>query len=115
MSPSSPSSAPPIDFKVLLAEFDASGLRAAAFARSRGIASWRLYHALRRRSGVVERRRGVARAKAAALLPVHVIDTKPASQPYALELVVAGNHRVLISPGFDAQTLRRLIEALAPC
>jgi hypothetical protein len=115
MSPSNLASAPPIDFKVVLAEFDASGLRAAAFARARGIASWRLYHALRRRSGAVEPRRRAARAKAGALLPVHVVDTNPANQACGLELVLAGNHRVLIGPDFDVQTLRRLIEALSPC
>ena len=43
MSNSIPGAPPPIDFNVLLAEFDTSGLSAAAFARSRGFPSWRIY------------------------------------------------------------------------
>ena len=99
----------------LLVEFDSSGLSASAFARSKGMPAWKMYGALQRRSGKVRGRRNAARAQSNALLPVRVVDAKPTAQPAALELMIAGGHRVLIGADFDAQTLRRLVEALSPC
>jgi len=107
----SPTSRPsPLDVQALLAEFDASGQSAAAFARSRGIRTWRIYHALNRRSG---KRR--SRKSSPALVPVHVVESKPAVQGAPLELVLAHGHRLLIGPEFDPDLLRRVLEALAPC
>jgi hypothetical protein len=105
----------PIDIQSLLAEFDASGQSAASFARSRGMAIWRLHYALRRRSGRPRRRRGALPAELPALLPVRVVDSKPASSPAPLELVLAGGHRLLIGADFDSVALRRLLGVLAPC
>jgi PAT family beta-lactamase induction signal transducer AmpG len=51
MSTSTPSRSSSPDIQTLLAEFDASGQSAASFARSRGLPSWKLYHALNRRRG----------------------------------------------------------------
>jgi len=104
-----------IDIQSLLAEFDASGQSAASFARSRGVATWRLHYALRRRSGKARKGRGALHAELPALLPVRVVDPKPASSPAPLELVLAGGHRLLIGADFDALTLRRVLEALAAC
>ena len=115
MSNSTPSSPSTIDFKALLVEFDSSGQSVAAFARSKGLAPWKLYNALRRRTGELRTRRGASRAERSALLPVHLVDAKPAVQPAVMELVLAGGRRVLISPDFDAPALRRLVEALAQC
>jgi hypothetical protein len=115
MSDSIPSSPSPIDIQALLVEFDCSGRSAAAFARSKGLPPWKLYNALRRRSGKLRSRRAVARAERSALLPVHVVDAPPAQQPTAMELVLAGGHRLLIRSDFDALALRRLVEALAQC
>lgn len=106
---------PRIDFHSLLREFDASGQSAASFARSRGIATWRLYHALQRRSGKPRARRSLQRAALPALIPVRVVDPRPASSPAPLELVLAGGHRLLIGSDFDAELLRRLLGALAQC
>jgi hypothetical protein len=103
-----------MDIQALLAEFDTSGQTAGAFARSRGIAPWRIYNALQRRSGKLRARRGGA-AEDRALLPVRVVDAKPATGTAGLELVLAGGHRVVLGPDFDAATLRRLLAALAPC
>jgi len=115
MSNSLPSGPSVIDIQALLVEFDSSGQSAAAFARSKGIPSWKLYNALRRRSGKLRSLRVRARAERNALLPVHVVDAAPANPPAAMELVLAGGHRLLIGADFDAPTLRRLVGALAQC
>jgi len=115
MSNSIPATSSPIDSRALLTEFDSSGLNAAAFARSKGLPSCRIYNALQRRSGKLRARRLAARAQSNALLPVHVIDAKPAPQPAAMELLLARGHRVLIGSDFDVPTLRRLLGALAQC
>lgn len=111
MSTSTPSRSSSPDIQTLLAEFDASGQSAASFARSRGVPSWRLYHAL-------NRRRGKARVRATAsptLLPVQLIESKPATPAPSLELLLAGGHRIRVGADFDARLLRRVIEALGPC
>ena len=115
MNDSIPPRPSPIEFQSLLTEFDASGQSAAAFARSRGVARWRLYHALQLRSGKLRKRRRASLAELPALLPVHVVDSKPLSSPAPLELVLAGGHRLLIGADFDAELLRRLLGALAQC
>ena len=114
MSETPISSPSPIDIQALLAEFDSSGQSASAFARSRGIAPWRIYNALQRRSGKVRARRRRP-AGDHALLPVHVVDAKPATGSVGLELLLVGGHRVILGPDFDIPTLRRLIQTLAPC
>ena len=106
---------PRIDVQSLLAEFDASGQSAAAFARARGIAPWRIYHALERRSGKARSRRGSARAPEPTLLPVRVVADQVPSSSASLEILLANGHRVRIGPDFDPALLRRLLGALAPC
>lgn len=115
MSNSNPATPSPIDSKALLVEFDSSGQSAAAFARSKGLPSWRIYNALQKRSGTVRARRLAARAQSNALLPVHIVDAKPAPRLAAMELLLAGGHRLLIGSDFDVPTLRRLLGALAQC
>ncbi len=111
--PDSPASSP-IDIASLLAEFDESGLSAAAFARSRGVASWRIYHALNRRSG--KSRAGSAAAKRPALIPVHVVpEPSVARAEPSLVLELAGGHRLRIGADFDAVLLRRVLGALSRC
>lgn len=106
-----PSSRPaPLDISSLLADFDVSGQSAAAFARSRGLRTWRLYHALNRRSGKLRRRE-----RKVAFVPVKVIEPLPVSSPSSLELLLAGGHRLRIGTDFDAALLRRVVEALATC
>jgi len=104
----------PIDIPALLAAFDSSGQSAGAFARSRGVAPWRIYNALQRRSGKVRARRRKP-AGDRALLPVHVVDAKPGAVPVGLGLLLACGHRVILGPDFDIATLRRLFQAVAPC
>ena len=109
MSTTSSSRLAPLDISSLLADFDASGQSAAAFARSRGIRTWRLYHALNRRSGKLRRRE-----RKAAFVPVKVIESLPVSSG-SLELLLAGGHRLRIGTDFDAVLLRRVVEALGTC
>lgn len=67
---SNPSASSPVDFTTLLAEFDCSGQSAAAFARSKGLAPWKVYNALQRRTGKLRSRQAAARAARSVLLPV---------------------------------------------
>jgi hypothetical protein len=99
----------------MLAEFDASGESAAAFARARGIPTWKIYHALSRRSGKARPRGGAAKAAQPALVPVRVVESAPTSSPAPLELVLAGGHLLRIGADFDAELLRKLLGALARC
>jgi hypothetical protein len=115
MSNSPSSSSSPIDVQALLAEFDRSGLRPAAFARSKGLPPWKIYGALQRRSGKRRSRRAVAGVQKNALLPVRVVVDHAGKPAVPLELLLAGGHRVLLGPDFDVATLRRLLQALAPC
>ncbi len=107
---------PSIDIQSLLAEFDASGQTAAAFSRSRGLAPWRLYHALNRRKARVQLTAARAGAVSPALLPVHVVpEPVPTRASSGLELELAGGHRLRIGADFDAVLLRRVLGALARC
>lgn len=113
MNTPAPAGAPPADIESLLAEFDKSGQSAAAYARSRGIAVWRLRYALTRRSGKL-RARPVPRVTGPTkFVPVELVDAGGGGA--SLELVLAGGHRLQIREGFDPGLLRRVVEALARC
>lgn len=116
MSTSTSGSPSSIDFASLLAEFDASGQSAAAFARSRGIASWRIYHALNRRKGRVRPRPGLPNAGRPTFVPVQVIPAAAPERAAATLLIeLVGGHRLRIGPDFDAVLLRRVLAELAQC
>ena len=116
MSTSTSGSPSPIDFGSLLAEFDASGQSAAAFARLRGVAPWRIYHALNRRKGRTRRRPNPPVAARPTFVPVHVTpDAAPTRTVGTLEIELAGGHRLRIGPDFDAVLLRRVLAELAQC
>jgi hypothetical protein len=89
----------------LLAEIAKSKQSIAGFARSHGIAPWKLYEARRKR-----------RTKAAPPIsfdPVRVVD--PSVTPLLVELNHASGHRLLVPAGFDPATLRSLLEVLRAC
>jgi hypothetical protein len=116
MSTPSATSSSAIDVESLLVEYDASGQTAAAFARAKGIAAWKLYAALRRRSGRRRARRSADRAAGAEqFVPVRVTAPEAHSSAVPLELLLRGGHRLLIGADFDARLLRRVLEALGPC
>lgn len=99
----------------LLAEFDASGENAAGFARSRGIAAWRIYYALNRRAGKQRHRRATARPAGPTLLPVRVVPDAPKPAAAVLEIELASGHRLRVGADFDPVLLRRVLGALERC
>lgn len=108
--PPSPSS----DIHSLLAEFDASGQSAAAFARARGLAVWKLRYALSRRANPRPRSRSKDTPRP-VLVPVSLVESEVSSAPAPLELLLAGGHRLRIPADFDPEFLRRVVGALARC
>jgi len=84
-----------------------SGMSIAAFARERGVPAWELYQATR-----PKRKRRAAKRRV-DFVEVAVSPKAPADAP--LELVLPGDLRVRVPPGFDELTLRRIVGALASC
>jgi hypothetical protein len=93
----------------LLRELDASGQSLAAFARERGLETWRLYEARRKAGDGGPRRK---RRRAVELAPVEVRVPSPAAP---LELALASGHVLRIPAGFDEAELRRLLGVLTGC
>ena len=90
------------EWRQVLAELDASGESAVAFGRARGIPAWKLSYwrkALKPDDG--EPKGGFVQMRVAS-------GRTPSSV-----WVEAGRWRVGVEPGFDAPTLRQVIEALA--
>jgi len=90
------------EWRRVLAELDASGESAVAFGRARGIPAWKLSYwrkALKPLDG--EPHGGFVEMRVA-----------PSNSP-ATVWVDTGRWRVGVAPGFDATTLRQVIEALA--
>jgi hypothetical protein len=105
-----------VDVPTLLAEFDASRQTPAAFARSRGLAPWRVYNALNRRKAIARRTAAAVNAARPALLPVRVVaDSAGTRASSGLEIELAGGHRLRIGADFDAELLRRVLGALSRC
>lgn len=91
----------------LLAELGASGESLAAFARERGLSTWKLYKARR----MLE----CAEGAAAVFERVRVVGTGEAPAPPSIEVEHSCGHRLRVPVGFDAATLRRLVEVLESC
>jgi hypothetical protein len=90
------------EWRQVLAELDASGECAAAFGRARGIPAWKMSYwrkALKPVAG--ETQGGFVQMRVAS------------SRTPAAVWVEAGRWRVGVEPGFDATTLRQVIEVLA--
>ena len=91
----------------LIAAQKKSGLSVAAFAREHGVSVWRLYQAGRsKRKPRPPKRRPEF---------VEAVVSSEASEPAPLELVLPGDLRVRVPPGFDEIALRRLVGALTSC
>ena len=93
----------------LLLELEASGQSLAAFARERGLETWRLYEARRKAGGGGPRRK---RRDDVGLAPVEV---RAATSEDPLELALTSGHVLRIPSGFDEAELRRLLGVLAGC
>ncbi len=96
----------PADHEVpgLLKEQLESGLSLAAFARERGLGTWKLYKARRAAACLDD--------PTPAFDPVTVIPSRPAA-PFELEF--GGGLVLRIPRGFDEVSLRRLVEVLVRC
>ena len=93
------------EIPTLLAALAESGESLLAFARSRGLSTWKLYKA---------RRQGKPEVIATAIFdPVRIVGASLATAP--IELEHSSGHRLRIPPGFDETTLLRLIEVLESC
>jgi hypothetical protein len=91
----------------LLAEQRASGLTMAAFARERGLTTWKLYSAARRKGGLKPKRKA-EKGAASAFAPVAVLGSPSAD----IELDLGPRGVLRIPAGFDPAALRRLLEVL---
>ena len=96
----------------LLDALAASGKSTAAFAREHGLAPWKLYHAQRVSGARPQGRR--RRETSCELVPIKIVE-EPAPPSSPLELVLDSGHCLLIHPGFDKTTLRRVMGVLASC
>ena len=96
-------------WQALIDEYRQSGLKQAEFCRQRGLSllTFRKY---------LYRSRPVATPDPVVeFLPVSTPATTPQAprrDPDPLVLILADNRRVAVAPGFDPQTLRRLVEAI---
>jgi hypothetical protein len=108
-------------WKALLNDFRRSGLTHAEFCRRRHISlhSFRK-HLYQPRTSQTASRDDRPAAADHHFLPVTILPDPtpsiPASPPH-LELVLPNGRRIVVAPGFDPQTLRRLIAAVEgpPC
>ena len=86
----------------IIGEQEASGRKAAAFCRERGISAWQ-FHYWRKALSVDATAPG-------GFVQMRVNATGGSTAQVWVE---AGRWRVCVTPGFDATTLRRAVEALA--
>jgi hypothetical protein len=105
----------------LVARWQDSGLTAGEFGAKvkvepRSLHWWRW--ALRKRGGMREDSTSTLESLP-AFLPVHIVERPPVTPENAppaprgpVEIVVDGRHTVRVGPGFDADTLRRVLELL---
>jgi hypothetical protein len=107
MSTTTPPRPESVDVPTLLAEFDASRQTPATFARSRGLAPWRVYNAPNRRKALARRAAVGTSATRPALLPVQVVANTPTTRRTSgLEIELAGGHRLRIGCASAAHRLR---------
>ena len=92
-----------------ITEWRTSGLSVRAFCDRRGLATPSFYHWRR----VLQRRA----AEKVAFVPVQVVAEAVPALATALEVVLTDGRVVRVAPGFDAATLRQLLDVLEgrPC
>jgi transposase-like protein len=104
----------------ILDRWDRSGLSAAAFAPAVGVSPWTLYAWRRRKRELAAAATAVdARSSCTAIVPAFVelaIDDSAAPAPpqcsAPIEIALPRGLAVRVLPGFDAGTLRRVVDAL---
>jgi hypothetical protein len=96
------------EVRQLVSAFPASGLGAREFCQRHGLALSTLRRNLKR-----QRQAQGPPETGLRLVAVKLKATpKPAAPQAALEVVLAGGRRIGVGPGFDEQTLGRLVRAL---
>jgi hypothetical protein len=100
------------DLDVLLDELEQSGLSVAAFARDRGVPTWRLYEGRRRRQRKAASDKSDSRP-ASQFLPIQLAPEPTSGEAFEVEL--RGGRTVRVPSGFDEACLRRLVRALESC
>ncbi len=93
----------------ILRRFRDSGLSKEAFARTEGISGSGLGNWLRK-----ERERGASESQP-ALVAVCVKPREASLDEGFLEIVVRGDRRIRVRPGFDETAVRRLVVVLEQC
>lgn len=107
----------------LITEWRGSGLTQKEFCRRRGIAeralnNWLYKSPYRERIARVLAAKAQTNGheKALSFVPVSVIATmspnEPRAAPAAIEIVLEGGPRIAVRPGFDGDTLRRVVATL---
>jgi hypothetical protein len=98
------------EIKRLVTEFQTSGLRQNEFCRNHGLALSSLQRQLKKR------RRDQGEVKeSGGLVAVELADKERAGKDRsssALEVVLSGGRRIEVRPGFDSNTLERLLSVL---
>ena len=94
----------------ILESFRDSGLSQADFCRERGLSLHTLRkHLYGRRGGTTQ---AIPVEFVPALAPAPDGPTPPPRRDDPIVLILGGGRRVAVAPGFDADTLRRLVEAV---
>jgi hypothetical protein len=89
----------------LLEEVRTSGESIACFARRRGLSTWKLYQARRKLDKL--------RVAEPILDPIRLLDARGFAT--TIELETRRGQVVRVPAGFDAETLRRILELLESC
>jgi len=85
-----------------------SGMQVRAFCREEGVGEG-LFYAWRRRVRLLQREEEVAAA--CRMMPVE-LEGVGCAEEVAIEVEASTGHRVLVWPGFDEETLRRVLRAV---
>lgn len=91
----------------LVGEYGSSGMSVREFCQSRGLALSTLQRHLKK-----QRKRGAASSGASRLMAVKVAGAKAGGLGLGLAVVLEGERRIEVQPGFDEATLERLLKVL---
>ena len=109
-----------LSWNALLNDFRRSGLTQVEFCKRRGISIHSFRKRLYQRPTPKPSSTNPHSASAPHFLPVTILPdptTVSAATTHALELVFSNGRRIAVAPGFDPQTLRRLLAVVEdrPC
>lgn len=100
----------PAEIEQIVREFQGSGLNRTEFCRQRGLTWGVLHRHLRRMQAASSNGASGGGALVAVELAGQRLDTLPAGSGLAVEL--ARGRRITVAAGFDALTLRRIVQVL---